>query len=50
MVTVKMPRASWESVLYILEQYAKEDWPRKPNPIVMAIYTEIDQQIYSQEY
>ena len=50
MVKVEMPRAQWESVLYILEQYAKRDWPRDRNPIVMAIYTEIDQQIYSQEY
>jgi hypothetical protein len=50
MVKVELPRAQWESVLYIIEEFSKRDWPRTPNPITMALYTEIDQQVYSQEY
>lgn len=50
MVKVKMPRSNWDVVLNILEEYAMRDWPRDPNPIVMALHKEIDQQVYSQEY
>ena len=42
MNTVKLPRASWEIVL----DYIESD----NNPIVHAIFQEISDQIYRQEY
>ena len=50
MVKVEMPRAEWETMLYILEEYARRDWPRDPDAITMSFVKEISNQIYSQEY
>lgn len=50
MPKVNLPRAEWDSVLFILREYANMDWPRDPNPFTMALVNEIDQQVYSQEY
>lgn len=50
MVRVEMPRASWNTVIYILEEYAKQDWPRDPNPMIMATVKEISDQLDQQEY
>jgi hypothetical protein len=49
MVTVKMPRAQWESVLYILEEHVNMDWPRI-NVVTYNLMKEIKDQVYSQEY
>ena len=50
MVKVEMPRADWDMVLLILEEYARIDWPRDPNPMVMALREDIAIQVERQEY
>lgn len=50
MPKVKLPRAEWVDVLMIIEEYANRDWPRDPNPFIMAVHKEISDQVYSQEY
>lgn len=50
MPKVNLPAASWDSVLYILEEYARMDYPRDPNPMVMALHKEIQDQVFEQEY
>lgn len=44
MNTVKMPRGSWESVLAALDILIEQGY------ILKAEYTDIENQIYSQEY
>jgi len=44
MVTVKMPRAQWDTVLMLLNEASKQGY------IVGALYVEIEDQVYSQEY
>ena len=42
MVTVKLPRASWETLFIVLDT---ED-----HPLIVSLKKEIENQVYSQEY
>ncbi len=44
MVTVKMPRAQWDTVLMLINEESKRGY------LVDALYKEIEDQVYSQEY
>lgn len=43
MLTVKMPRASWEMVIFVLGKYTD-------NALMLSIWNEIQDQVYSGEY
>lgn len=42
MPTVKLPRASWDNVIMLLEYW--------DTPFISALRKEIEDQVYSQEY
>lgn len=44
MVKVEMPRASWDMVLMLINEESKRGY------MVDALYKEISDQVYSQEY
>lgn len=49
MVKVELPRASWDSVIYMLSEYSEIDWPRDPSPFVVSLIKEISDQVDAQE-
>lgn len=44
MPKVNLPRASWEQILLILEDYRQQGY------LVSALVEELSEQVYSQEY
>jgi hypothetical protein len=47
MVKVKMPRAEWEMLLMILDDYQARVYSA---PLINSLHKEISDQVYSQEY